>query len=184
MMDVERSTAKIEVESGCQVIKNVLAKTKLPTMGRRFHLAGHLVARYGAAALLLWTGAMTFIPRESERVEQLLAFSAIMCWDYEVMSACQFSAVLGVVEIVIGLLIALRPMWPMVSAIGSLLAAGMILTALALFFLAHTSEPSLGGFAAIAAPGQFVLRDVVLLGASLSSAGEALVASNLHENES
>ena len=137
-------------------------------MGRRFHLAGHLLARYGAAALLLWTGAIKFIPHEAGGVKP------IMCWDYGVMSLCPFSAVLGVVEIAIGLLITLRPLWPMVSAIGSLLAAGVILTTLIFLFSAR-NEPNLDGFSAIAAmPGQVIFKDVVLLGAVLSSAGEAL----------
>lgn len=41
-------------------------------------------------------------------------------------------------------------------------------------------EPSLGGFPALSAmPAQFVLKDVVLLGASLWTAGEALAAQGL-----
>src|SRR5262245_53195118 len=107
---------------------------ELLAMGRRFHLAGHLVARYGVAVLLLWTGAMKFIPRDAEGIEPLIANSSLTCWDYGVMSVCPFSAVLGVIEIAIGLLIALRPLWPTVSAIGSLLAAGMVLTTLTFLF--------------------------------------------------
>ena len=38
-------------------------------------------------------------------------------------------------------------------------------------------EPSLGGFPAVSAmPGQFVLKDIVLLGAALWTAGEAWAA--------
>jgi uncharacterized membrane protein YkgB len=126
---------------------------------------------------------MKFIPRDVGGIEPLIAFSPRMCWDYGVMSICSFSAVLGVIEIAIGLLIALRPVWPMVSAIGSLLAAGLVLTTLTILFSTSASEPNLGGFPAIAAVhGQFVFKDVVLLGAALSSAGEALAASELHEN--
>ena len=149
-------------------------------MGRRFHLAGHLLARYGAAALLLWTGAMKFIPHEAGGAEPFIAISPLMCWDYGVMSLFSFSAVLGVIEIAIGLLIALRPLWPMVSAIGSLLAAGMILTTLTFLFSTSASASDLGGFPVIAAmPGQIMFKDVVLLGAALSSAGEAFVASGM-----
>jgi len=153
-------------------------------MGRRFHLAGHLLARYGAAALLLWTGAMKFIPHEAGGAEPFIAISPLMCWDYGVMSLFSFSAVLGVIEIAIGLLIALRPLWPMISATGSLLAAGIILTSLTFLFSTPASEPNLAGFPAIAAvPGQIVFKDVVLLGAALSSAGEALVASEFYRHD-
>jgi len=148
-------------------------------MGQRLHLAGHSLARYGAVILLLWTGAMKFIPSEAEGIKTLVANSALISWVYGVMSVSTFSAVLGVIEIAIGLLIALRPLWPMVSAIGSLLAVGMFLIILTFLFSTPEREPSLGA----AVRWQFVLKDVVLLGVALSSAGEALVASELLDNE-
>ena len=93
------------------------------------------------------------------------------------MSVGGFSALLGVVEIAIGVLIALRPVWPMGSAVGSGLAVGMFLTTLSFLVTTPGWEPSLGGFPALSAmPGQFLLKDVVLLGVSLFTAGEALGA--------
>jgi reactive chlorine resistance protein C len=127
---------------------------------------------------------MKFISRDVGSAEPLIAINPLARWDYGAMSLCSFSAVLGVIEIAIGLLIALRPVWPMVSAIGSLLAAVIILTTVTFLFSTPASEPSLGGFSAIAAmPGQIVFKDVVLLGAALSSAGEALVASEIHGHD-
>ena len=77
----------------------------------------------------------------------------------------------------IGVLIALRPVWPMGSAVGSGLAAGMFLTTLSFLVTTPGWEPSLGGFPALSAmPGQSLLKDVVLLGVALWSAGEALEA--------
>jgi hypothetical protein len=100
-----------------------------------------------------------------------------MSWVYRVMSVGGFSSLLGVVEIAIGVLIALRPVWPMGSAVGSGLAAGMFLTTLSFLVTTPGWEPSLGGFPALSAmPGQSLLKDVVLLGVALSSAGEALEA--------
>ena len=62
------------------------------------------------------------------------------------------------------------------TRVGSALAVGMFATTLS--FLATTPgvwEPSLGGFPALSAvPGQFLLKDVVLLGAALWTLGEAL----------
>jgi uncharacterized membrane protein YkgB len=84
---------------------------------------------------------------------------------------------LGVVEIAIGVLIALRPVWPAGSALGSGLAVGMFLTTLSFLVTTPGWEPSLGGFPAVSAmPGQFVLKDIVLLGAALWTAGEAWAA--------
>ena len=83
---------------------------------------------------------------------------------------------LGVVEVAIAALIALRPLSARASAVGSALAVGMFATTLS--FLLTTPgvwEPTLGGFPALSAvPGQFLLKDVVLLGAALWTLGEAL----------
>ncbi len=106
-----------------------------------------------------------------------MANSPLMSWVYRVMSGRGFSSLLGLVEIAIGVLIALRPLWPMGSAVGSGLAAGMFLTTLSFLVTTPGWEASLGGFPALSAmPGQFLLKDVVLLGVALWTAGEALAA--------
>lgn len=150
-------------------------------MAHRLNVIGLLVARYGLVIVLLWIGAMKFTTYEAEGIKPLVANSPLMSWAYEVMSVSAFSAVLGVIEIALGVLIALRLLWPMGSAIGSLLAVGMFLTTLSFLFTTPGWEPSLGGFPALSAmPGQFLLKDVVLLGVSLLSAGEAWEAARSH----
>jgi uncharacterized membrane protein YkgB len=100
-----------------------------------------------------------------------------MGWVYRLVSVGGFSAFLGVVEIVIGLLIAARRVWPLGSAAGSGLAVGMFATTLTFLITTPGWEPSLGGFPALSAmPGQFVLKDIVLLGVALATTGEALEA--------
>jgi hypothetical protein len=77
-----------------------------------------------------------------------------MGWVYNLMSVTAFSSLLGVVEIAIGVLIALRPVWPAGSALGSGLAVGMFLTTLSFLVTTPGWEPSLGGFPAVSAmPG-------------------------------
>jgi uncharacterized membrane protein YkgB len=69
---------------------------------------------------------------------------------YGFMSVRYFSAVLGVVEVAIAVLIAARPLSPRACAVGSALAILMFLTTLS--FLITTPgvwEPSLGGFPAL-----------------------------------
>ena len=150
-------------------------------MGDRLKLIGMHVARYGLVIVLLWIGGMKFTAYEAEGIKPLVANSPLMSWVYRVMSVGGFSSLLGVVEIAIGVLIALRPVWPLGSAVGSGLAAGMFLTTLSFLVTTPGWEPSLGGFPALSAmPGQFVLKDVVLLGVALFSAGEALEAARPH----
>ena len=91
------------------------------------------------------------------------------------MSVRGFSALLGVIEVGVAVLVAARPLSPRASAVGSALAVGMFLTTLS--FLATTPgvwEPSAGGFPALSGkPGQFLLKDLALLGIALWSFGES-----------
>jgi uncharacterized membrane protein YkgB len=122
---------------------------------------------------------MKFTAYEAEGVRPFVANSPLMSWVYRLMSVRGFSALLGVVEVAIALLLAARPLLPWVSAFGSALAVGMFLTTLS--FLVTTPgvwEPSLGGFPALSAvPGQFLIKDLALLGISLWTLGEAWKAS-------
>ena len=137
-------------------------------------LIGMHVTRYGLVLVLLWIGGMKFTAYEAEGIRPLVANSPLMGWVYNLISVTAFSSLLGVVEIAIGVLIALRPVWPAGSALGSGLAVGMFLTTLSFLVTTPGWEPSLGGFPAVSAmPGQFVLKDIVLLGAALWTAGEA-----------
>jgi reactive chlorine resistance protein C len=146
-------------------------------MERQLRSIGTHVSRYGLVVVLLWIGGMKFTAYEADGIKPLVTNSPLMGWAYQVMSVGGFSSLLGVVEISIGLLIALRPLWPIGSAVGSGLAAGMFLTTLSFLVTTPGWESSLGGFPALSAmPGQFLLKDVVLLGAALYTAGEALGA--------
>src|SRR3954454_11998172 len=146
-------------------------------MAERLKTIGIDITRYGLVIVLLWIGGMMFTAYQAEGIRPLVANSPLMSWVYRVMSVGGFSSLLGVAEIAIGVLIALRSVWPMGSAVGSGLAAGMFLTTLSFLVTTPGWEPSLGGFPALSAmPGQSLLKDVVLLGVALSSAGEALEA--------
>jgi uncharacterized membrane protein YkgB len=143
-------------------------------MSDRLQTIGKHVARYGLVVVLLWIGGMKFTAYEAEGIRPMVANSPLMGWVYGFTSITAFSALLGVIEIAIGLLIALRPVWPMGSAAGSVLAAGMFLTTLTFLITTPGWEPSLGGFPALSAmPGQFVLKDIVLLGVALWTAALA-----------
>ena len=148
-------------------------------MGDRLRTTGKHVARYGLVIVLLWIGGMKFTAYEAEGIRPLVANSPLMGWVYGVMTVGHFSALLGVVEIAIGALIALRPIWPPGSAGGSMFAAGMFLTTLSFLVTTPGWEPSLGGFPALSATGGFLLKDVVLLGVALFTAGEALAATRM-----
>src|SRR5262249_59395610 len=114
-----------------------------------------------------------------EGISRYVANSPLMSWAYHFMSHRSFSAVLGVVEVSVAILIAARPFWPRATLVGSAMAVGMFLTTLSfLFTTPGVWEPSAGGFPAISGfPGQFVIKDLALLGISLWSLGDSWKAS-------
>ena len=136
---------------------------------------GQALTRYGLVVVVGWIGLMKFTRYEAEGIRPFVVNSPLLSWVYDLLSVGGFSAVLGVVEVVVALLIASRPLWPRLSALGSALAVGMFLTTLS--FVITTPgvwEPTLGGFPALSAvPGQFLIKDLVLLGSSVWTLGEA-----------
>jgi reactive chlorine resistance protein C len=142
--------------------------------GLRIRVAGALVLRYGLVLVIGWIGLMKFTGYEAKGIEPLVAHSPFMSWMYSFLSVQTFSDALGVVEVTIAILIGLRHWSAKASALGSAAAVIMFLTTLSFLFSTPGWEPSLGGFPSLSAlPGQFLLKDVVLLGAALWSFGEA-----------
>src|SRR5215471_12258833 len=148
-------------------------------MSSQVEAVGRELARYGLVVVVGWIGLMKFTAYEAEGIRLYVANSPLMSWVYGPMSVRGYSAVLGVVEVTIAVLIAARPFSPQVSALGSALAVGMFLTTLSfLFTTPGVWEPSAGGFPALSGkPGQFLIKDLALLGISLWSLGEAWKAS-------
>ena len=145
------------------------------TIGSQVEAVGRELTRYGLVVVVGWIGLMKFTTYEAEGIRPFVANSPLMSWVYGLMSVQAFSATLGIVEVAVAILIAIRPLSARASALGSALAAGMFLTTLS--FLVTTPgvwEPSLGGFPALSAvPGQFLIKDLALLGISLWTLGEA-----------
>lgn len=158
------------------IIGSVPTRTdSLEGMGSRIQALGVRVVHYGLALVIGWIGFMKFTSYEANGIRPLVANSPFLGWMYHLLSVQQFSDGLGVVEVAIAILIALRAWSPTASVIGSAAAVLMFLTTLSFLFSTPGWEPSLGGFPALSAlPGQFLLKDLVLLGAAIWSLGEAL----------
>jgi reactive chlorine resistance protein C len=138
---------------------------------------GAFVSRYGLVLVLFWIGAMQLTAYEAHGIQPLVAHSPLMAWLYGLLSVQGFSDVLGVVEMAMAVMIGMGCLSPRVAALGSLLAILMFLTTLRVVLSTPGWEPSLGGFPTLAVvPGQPLLKDIVLLGASLWSLGESLAS--------
>src|SRR5437016_8412485 len=137
---------------------------------------GSGLTRFGLVAVFVWIGAMKFTGYEAAGIQPLVSNSPLMSWLYNIFSVQGFSNALGGLEIAIGLMIAARFFSPKIAAAGSALAAVLFLGTLS--FMLSTPpvwEASLGGFPALSvAPGQFLLKDLPLLGAAIWTLAEAL----------
>jgi|SRR5438309_304503 uncharacterized membrane protein YkgB len=137
---------------------------------------GKAIVRWGVVLVLAWIGGMKFTAYEAMGIQPLVAHSPLLSWVYDFLSVRAFSTMLGFLEIGTAVLIALRSASPKASAVGSILAIGLFTTTLSFLFSAPGWEPSLGFPALSAMPGQFLLKDVVYLGASVWLLGESLKA--------
>ena len=157
-----------------------MMETKQAGLDKRtsFQTTAELVLRYGLVLVIAWIGAMKFTGYEATGIQPLVAHSPLMSWLYQFLSVTALSKLLGVVELTIAALIASRPLWVRGCQVGSGMAVVMFLVTLTFLFSTPGWEPSLGGFPALsAAVGQFLLKDVVLLGAALWSFADSRQAS-------
>jgi len=137
---------------------------------------GVSILRYGLVAILLYFGAFKFHPAEAAGIEPLVANNALMSWLLPILGVRGTSNLVGVTEITIAVLIALRSFWPKVSALGSMVAIGMFLITLTFLFTTPGMWAHIPGFPLPlpSASGGFLIKDVFLLGAAVLTAGEAL----------
>jgi uncharacterized membrane protein YkgB len=136
--------------------------------------SGDAVLRYGLAAIVLWFGLFKFMPTEAQAIQPLVAHSPFLSWLYGIMDVRGVSRAIGVAEILIAVLIALRPVARTASALGSLGAVAMFLTTLSFLFTTPGMWARVDGLVVPAGAGPFVIKDVVLLGAALYTAADAL----------
>src|SRR5262249_32068569 len=74
-------------------------------MSSQVEAVGRELTRYGLVVVVGWIGLMKFTGYEAEGIRPFVANSPLMSWVYRFMSVQGFSAMLGVVELTIALLI-------------------------------------------------------------------------------
>ena len=163
-------------------VEHIKHTTDADGLGKTLENVGESIIRYGLVIILLWVGALKFTAYEAEGIQGLIANSPLMSWMYSVMSVRAASMVIGTFEILCGLLIATRPFAPKLSAIGSIGAIITFLTTLTfLFTTPGVWQPGYGFPFPSPMPGQFIAKDLALLGIAIWSAGEALRAARRSE---
>jgi reactive chlorine resistance protein C len=123
-------------------------------------LVGRQFVRYALVVVIAWIGALKYSSYEATAIHPLIANSPIMSWLYSIFSVRTFAALLGSLEIVAALLIALRLFLGTLS-----------------FLFTTPGVTAAGGFPVLSVlPGQFLLKDLVLIGAALWTLGDSLGA--------
>jgi reactive chlorine resistance protein C len=165
-----------------------------------------VLLRLGLVVVLVWIGSLKFASYEADSIVPLVSNSPVMSFFYhhpapeykhymnregELIPSHRewqqsngtygFSYGLGIVIVSIALLIALRPIAPRASALGSLLLIFMALTTLS--FLVTTPEAwvaplgdSAHGFPYLSGVGRLIIKDSIMLGAAVVTLAEAAKA--------
>jgi uncharacterized membrane protein YkgB len=136
-----------------------------------------VLGRYGLVLVIGWIGALKFANFEAHQIVPLVANSPFMGWLYNFLPVYTFSALLGVFELAAAILLAIKPIAPKLSIAGSLLSILLFLSTVSfLFTTPGVGEPAGGGFPALSLTGEFLLKDVPLLGLSFWTLADAIKA--------
>ena len=113
-----------------------------------------VLGRYGLVLVIGWIGALKFFNFEAHQIQPLVASSPFIGWLYNIFPVSIFSALLGVFEVSAAVLLAIKPVAPKLSMVGSLLAIVLFLATISfLFTTPGVSEPAGGGFPALVPHG-------------------------------
>lgn len=131
--------------------------------------------RYGLVAILAYYGFFMFSTVQADAIKPLIEHSPLLSWIYGLMDPYTSAKVLGVTQIVIAVLIALRFWSPAACIFGSLLAAGMFAVTLSFLVTTPNMWIRVADFP-VKVPtdmGAFLLKDFFLLATAGWSAAEA-----------
>jgi reactive chlorine resistance protein C len=148
------------------------------SLAARFIGYGGWIIRYGLIAPILWIGAAKFTAVEAMSIVPLITNQPLTGWMYQVLSVQAVSNMIGVIEVAAAILIALKPLLPRVSAVGSGIAIGLFLfTVSFLFTTPDVVDSRTSAIPILTDAGAFLIKDLVLLGAAVWTLGDALDAS-------
>ena len=130
---------------------------------------GALLVTYALALIFVWFGCLKFTQYEAAGIAPLVMNSPLVGWWHSLFGIAGTSHMLGVYEILTGLLLAARPFKARLASIGGAMASICFLVTIT--FMLSTpgvAQPGYDNALALSPfPGQFLLKDVVLLAVSI-----------------
>ena len=144
------------------------------TLETRVARIGGGVLRWSLVLFFVGFGLYKFTPQEAVGVAPLMAHSPVLFWVNPLLGLRGGSDLIGVVEISLGVLIALRHFKPLLSAYGRLATSGVLLVTLSFLFTTPGLDPN-------SSDAGFLLKDLTLFGAALWTSAEAFAAARGHQ---
>jgi uncharacterized membrane protein YkgB len=136
---------------------------------------GARLTRYALIVVFLWFGTLKFTDYEASGIAPLVINSPLVMWLNGLFGIAGTAHFLGVFEILTGVLIASRRWQPRLAVVGGAMAVLTFLITLSFMFSTPgVVQPGFDGPLALSAmPGQFLLKDLVLLCVSFWVAASA-----------
>lgn len=133
------------------------------------HASALALLRWSLVVIFLWFGGMKFTAYEANGIAPFIAHSPFMAWLHSSFGIQGASYVIGIVELSTAAALAIGAKIPIFSALGAAMSALTYIITLTFFTTTPgVAEKTAGGLPAISAmPGQFILKDLVLLAASI-----------------
>ena len=132
------------------------------------------VLRWTMVLIFLWFGGMKFATYEAEGVATLARNYWATGWLYPLVGVAGASAVIGIIEIATGLLLAAGQRIALASLVGGAMGIITFLMTLSFMLIAPMVWQDGYGFPALGGTGQFLIKDIVLLAACLLLARDGL----------
>jgi len=161
------------IGSGQGIIKYIpIAGLALWLMGAR---SANMVMLFGIILVLAWIGAMKFTAPEAEGVYPLLTSSPVFDWWAPVYFTKQMASnIIGIMEL--GTVFLMTGWWWNKTAcqLGLFLAASTFIVTLSfLVTFGPAWNTAFGGFPTLSSTGHFLLKDLLLLAATIALASES-----------
>ncbi|MBP1841794.1 putative membrane protein YkgB [Rhizobium petrolearium] len=133
-------------------------------------MSGLALLRWSLVVIFIWFGCMKFTSYEAHGIAGLIANSPFMSWLHTLFGIEGGARVVGVLELATAAALIAGALVPVLSALGAAMSTATYVITLTFFITTPgVFVPSLGGFPAISGDiGQFLLKDLVLLAASVT----------------
>ncbi len=143
------------------------------TLADKIVAVGRFVGLLGVVLVLLLIGGLKFTQVEIDGLKPIIEPTPWLAWMYPAFGEAGASYLLGAVELATALLLILSRWSARAGLVGGALATLTFFVTTSIMFAAPIWETASGGFPWINGLGQFLIKDVALLGVALGILGES-----------